>query len=257
MRSGGFTLVEMLVTTALMMIIVTASSMVFLAAQSIWSLSSVQIDLQNSMRQGLQRISAELQESGRDSNGILQVTITDNAGVNATDILKFSVPLCLCGTNSITTSGTVKTWGAPLTWGNTGCNGKYTVKANGKVDICHIPPGNPNNPQDLSVSVSSVQAHLAHGDRLGSCNSCSPTTYTNRYIQYRKNSSNQLLREVLDQNSAVVATGIVAQNVSDFQTSFIAGQDALDLSMTLVKKAVPNRQITASGSAKVILRNGS
>lgn len=257
MRLHGFTLVEMLVTTALMSVILTASTMVFIAAQSIWSMSSTQIELQNNIRQGLQRISAELQESGRDSNGILQVTINDNAGAGATDILKFSIPLCLCGTSAITTTGTVKTWGAPLTWGNSGCNGKLTVKANGKVDICHLPPGNPNNPQDIQVNVSAVQAHLAHGDSLGACSSCSPTTYTNRYIQYRKDSSDRLLREVLDQSNAVVATVVIAQNISDFQSAFIVGQDALDLSMTVVKKAVPNRQVTVSGNAKVILRNGS
>lgn len=44
---------------------------------------------------------------------------------------------------------------------------------NPKVLICHIPPGNPNNPQSLSVGVSAVPAHLGlhGGDRLGTCNS--------------------------------------------------------------------------------------
>lgn len=39
----------------------------------------------------------------------------------------------------------------------------------GKVNICHIPPGNPNNPQILSISTNAVAAHLAHGDKLGAC----------------------------------------------------------------------------------------
>lgn len=43
--------------------------------------------------------------------------------------------------------------------------GKY----DGKVNICHIPPGNPGNPQILSISVNAVAAHLAHGDVLGAC----------------------------------------------------------------------------------------
>ena len=38
-----------------------------------------------------------------------------------------------------------------------------------KVTICHIPPGNPNNPQTITVSVNALQAHLAHGDTLGPC----------------------------------------------------------------------------------------
>jgi hypothetical protein len=39
----------------------------------------------------------------------------------------------------------------------------------GKVDICHIPPGNPANAHTINVSVNAVRAHLAHGDNLGGC----------------------------------------------------------------------------------------
>ena len=39
----------------------------------------------------------------------------------------------------------------------------------GKVDICHIPPGNPANAHVINVSVHAVPAHLAHGDNLGDC----------------------------------------------------------------------------------------
>jgi hypothetical protein len=37
------------------------------------------------------------------------------------------------------------------------------------VTICHIPSGNPDNAQTISVPQEAVQAHLAHGDSLGSC----------------------------------------------------------------------------------------
>jgi len=40
---------------------------------------------------------------------------------------------------------------------------------NNKVMICHIPPGNPANPQSICVSPNAVAAHLAHGDYLGYC----------------------------------------------------------------------------------------
>lgn len=46
--------------------------------------------------------------------------------------------------------------------------GKY----NGKVYLCHVPPGNNSNPQTLSISANAVPSHLGQhsGDRLGTCN---------------------------------------------------------------------------------------
>jgi len=39
----------------------------------------------------------------------------------------------------------------------------------GKVTICHIPPGNPEDAHTIQVSPSAVGGHLAHGDHLGPC----------------------------------------------------------------------------------------
>jgi hypothetical protein len=39
----------------------------------------------------------------------------------------------------------------------------------GKVDVCHIPPGNPANAHIINVSWNAVPAHLAHGDTLYQC----------------------------------------------------------------------------------------
>jgi hypothetical protein len=41
----------------------------------------------------------------------------------------------------------------------------------GKVTICHVPPGNPTNYHTLEVSQNALQAHLDHGDCIGSCES--------------------------------------------------------------------------------------
>jgi hypothetical protein len=41
--------------------------------------------------------------------------------------------------------------------------------AKGKVDVCHIPPGNSGNAHMINISESAVAAHLAHGDALGPC----------------------------------------------------------------------------------------
>ena len=40
-----------------------------------------------------------------------------------------------------------------------------------KVEICHVPPGNPDNPQTLSVGPKAVKAHLKNhpGDSIGPC----------------------------------------------------------------------------------------
>src|SRR5262245_1198047 len=43
------------------------------------------------------------------------------------------------------------------------------VQAGQKVNVCHIPPGNPANFHTILISESALAAHLAHGDVAGSC----------------------------------------------------------------------------------------
>jgi len=38
-----------------------------------------------------------------------------------------------------------------------------------KVEICHIPPGNPANAHTIKVSGNAIKAHLKHGDYIGPC----------------------------------------------------------------------------------------
>jgi hypothetical protein len=38
-----------------------------------------------------------------------------------------------------------------------------------KVLVCHIPPGNLDNPREINISVDALDAHLAHGDTEGEC----------------------------------------------------------------------------------------
>lgn len=47
-----------------------------------------------------------------------------------------------------------------------------STSKNPKVYLCHVPPGNSNNPQTLNISINAVPSHLGNhaGDRLGSCN---------------------------------------------------------------------------------------
>ena len=38
-----------------------------------------------------------------------------------------------------------------------------------KVEVCHVPPGNPSKAHTIRVGESAVGAHLGHGDSVGSC----------------------------------------------------------------------------------------
>lgn len=37
---------------------------------------------------------------------------------------------------------------------------------NNKITICHVPPGNPGNCHEITISMSALQPHLDHGDKL-------------------------------------------------------------------------------------------
>jgi hypothetical protein len=45
-----------------------------------------------------------------------------------------------------------------------------------KVEICHIPPGNPDDKHTIKVGPPAVRAHLKHGDTLGECEGTTTTT---------------------------------------------------------------------------------
>jgi hypothetical protein len=44
------------------------------------------------------------------------------------------------------------------------------VFAGAKVDVCHLPPGNPENFHTITINENALDAHLAHGDLEGACN---------------------------------------------------------------------------------------
>jgi glucose/arabinose dehydrogenase len=53
--------------------------------------------------------------------------------------------------------------------GNTGQVWQIVDGAEGGIEICHRPPGNPENARTITVGASAVPAHLSHGDSLGAC----------------------------------------------------------------------------------------
>ena len=50
-----------------------------------------------------------------------------------------------------------------------GVPGDCPTDEDGRVTICHVPPGNPNNAHTIIVNAKAVPAHLAHGDACGPC----------------------------------------------------------------------------------------
>lgn len=58
--------------------------------------------------------------------------------------------------------------------GIAGFHAAVAIAGEAKVDVCHIPPGNPDNAHTITVSENAVSAHLDHGDFVGPCNSAQP-----------------------------------------------------------------------------------
>ena len=244
---------EMMVVTLLASIIFMGGFALFTTGQITWALTNTKIYLQENLRRSMERISIELSASGRDSVSALRFELLDNTGVNNTDVIRFSIPLCTCGTSVMDDDAEIRTWGAPTTWYSGGCQTTWPVNAQGKVTICHLPPGNPGNAQTLDVNTSAVNAHLAHGDRIGECSSCDPTVYTNRKIEYLLDSNNQLLRRVLDDSNTVLNSVIIAQDITAFQVTL--NTKVVSITMQLTKKALPSKTIVLDSTFHVIMRN--
>lgn len=252
-KQDGLTLVETMVATLILAIILMGGQMALLAVQSTWSTTDTQIKLQENLRKTLERVGRELQESGSDATLGMQVTINNGGGTNGSDILRFAIPLCVCSSSPLDAGSNILYWGAPLRWGLTNCPSDILLDNTGKADICHLPPGNPQNAQSLQIAPSALDAHLAHGDWIGPCTPCS--TAAHRFIQYSINASNRLVRSVLDDTATVVQTEIFAENITDFQAVFSADQNIVTLTVNALATTNQNRQITVSRTLNVFLRN--
>ena len=249
-------MLEILVITLLLSVVMSAASMVFISGQNLFMTTSTQSDLNAAVIRSLQRVSFELQGSGRDASNVLKVSVVDNAGEGASDVLRFAIPLCVCGISPINTNGEVSQWGAPLIWGQDGCNNSaYAVGNNGKVDVCHFPPGNAQNSHTLNVSPNAVKAHLAHGDYIGACGACSPSSYTNNWIEYRIDADKKFLRRVLDSSYGVIKTDVIAEKITGFQAVMNADASLVTVTITSTGTGRHRRSFTATNAVDVLLRN--
>ena len=208
----GFSLVELMVVMFILLIVVGGSFMILSSGQSAWFTTDTSIQVEENLRQGLGRLTRELSESGLDKNSILQMAITDNGGVNNSDILKFSIPVvCQTGASVMDANGDVAYWRAPLTFG---CMGSSCMDAD---------------------------------------NDCNTVDY--KSLEYEMNSSNQLIRRVLNAVDGLVRQDIVARNINDFQATLSADQKVVTLVLTGQANSPLNRVVTASKTVDVKLRN--
>jgi len=53
--------------------------------------------------------------------------------------------------------------------GIAGFHAHAAVAQGAKVDVCHIPPGNPENVHTITISINALETHLNHGDNIGEC----------------------------------------------------------------------------------------
>lgn len=250
---SGFTMVELMVVCLLMSIILTAGSMVFISGQQQFTETALQSELQDNLVRALDRVTFELKDSGTGPSG-LQVSIQDNLGVNGTDILTFSIPVCICGASPIDTAGDVSRWGAPMVWGQNGCAQVYVLDAQGKIDVCHTPIN--GNAHTLNISENAIPAHLAHGDYVGVCGVCDPDVYSNKFIEYMVDGNNYLLRKVLGSDGSVLASVVMASKISGFQAVLNNAQTAVSLTVATNGTGTQKRAMTLTNTMDVRLRNG-
>ena len=76
------------------------------------------------------------------------------------------------GTPSVTPDGTPSTTPEATSESTPEATPGETPEASGpvdKVEVCHIPPGNPGNAHGITIGGPAVFAHLIHGDTEGAC----------------------------------------------------------------------------------------
>lgn len=142
------------------------------------------------------------------------------------------------------------TWQVSINAG--GVNGSSILKFSIPV-ICH----NGDSVIDANGDVAYWGAPLTWGCTSYSCmdadNTCATVDY--KYLQYAIDSSNQLLRKVLNNASNLVQQTIIAGNITGFTVANSADQKVVTLVITAQKTSGTGRSISASATMNVYLRN--
>lgn len=116
MGKKAFSLVEVLISVFVFTIVSGGLYIVLAGGQSTWHTTDVSVQLQQNLRQAMQRVTRELHESGFDSAGIAQVTIQEGAGLNNSDMLQFKVPGDWDADGDILDNSNHLEWGSYLLW---------------------------------------------------------------------------------------------------------------------------------------------
>lgn len=179
-KNSAFTLVEIIVSSAILVFILGGLFFVFQIGNMTWAQAELSIRLQQDVRYGMNKIIRELRESGCENtdhnppnicqSGEYKVEIFDATGTGNTDILRFSMYVeCKDATHDI------ERWAAPLRWA---C----------KDAVC-----------------------------LDENDDCDTLEYSK--VEYLVNASQQLIRRVLDNANTVLREDIAASDIQDFQVS--------------------------------------
>ena len=110
-----------------------------------------------------------------------------------------------------------------------------------KSEICHIPPGNPDNAHTINVSSNAVSAHLAHGDSIGDCDdSGSSSKSSSSKSGGSKSGSSEVVEEEPDTSSAYViikvrstGTRLLSQTVIEADLVYLVGEDGAVLNIAV------------------------
>lgn len=228
-KSDGFSLVELMVVTAILAFMVSGVFMTLSTGKNAWFDTDDQIRLHEQLRKTMQRVLMEVRQSGSYTDPAIvcpgsdpvtmYIEIDDNSGVGGSDILRFSMPVvCESGGSLMTDDGDVAYWRAPLTWG--------------------------------CASTTCMDAD----------DDCSTEDYSE--IQYLIDDNDHLLRQVLDANGNVVRTDIFAQDITDFQAVLNTPAECdpsttLSLTVEGTRNIGVNakRSLTITDTQQIVLRN--
>lgn len=221
----GFSLVELLVSMSIFTAMSAAVYSMMFISQGAMVTTQAQMDLRDGAQLVLERMQKELRASGEE--------VQIDANGNVTNIIDQAVVSDGAGSGG----SDVVRFAVPI-----------SCSVGGVATFINPTTNNFYWGAPLTWGCSQPSCMDADGN-------CSTIDY--RWIEYRKNSSDQLVRQVLDSSNTVVREDILAGDVSDFQIieSADVNRNMMTLTVTMAATASNGRAVTFSNSISVYLRN--